>query len=162
MRLSEHWDFTLRFPDPRPFIQKHGLAPLPVPLQLMGKQGYGAGMERHEVQAGWAKGRKVTVVPVVNVETFVPGSRGPSIQPHLQSTPELANSGWRDYGNRRGLQRLVQMFKGLEIPVTAVINSEAAKDEHVAQAHIALFLGLKELQTLLLEPLKASEKVFQA
>lgn len=51
------------------------------------------------------------MIPVVNVEVFVPGCGGPSIQPHLQSVPELANRGWRDYGNRRGLQRLANMFK---------------------------------------------------
>ena len=33
-----------------------------------GQEGYGAGMQRQEVQAGWAKGKKVVVVPVVNVE----------------------------------------------------------------------------------------------
>lgn len=64
-----------------------------------------------------------------NSQVFVPGSRGPSIQPHLQSVPEVANSGWRDYGNRRGLQRLVSMFKDLGIPATAVINSEATKED---------------------------------
>jgi len=65
----------------------------------------------------------------VNLQVFMPGNRGPAIQ-HLQSVPEVANSGWRDYGNKRGLQRLVSMFKNLGIPVTAVINSEAAKDAH--------------------------------
>ncbi|CAK9036605.1 Chitin deacetylase 1 [Durusdinium trenchii] len=133
LRLSEQWDFTLRFPDPRPFIQKHGLAPQPFPVPLMGQEGYGAGMHREEVAAGWAKGKKVVVVPVVNVEVFVPGSRGPAIQPHLQSTPEVANRGWRDYGNTRGLKRLVEMFKELGLPATAVINSEAVKDEDVAK-----------------------------
>jgi len=134
LRLAEQWDFKLKFPDPRPFIQKHGLAPTPFPVPLMGKEGYGVDMHREEVQPGWAKGKKVFVVPVVNVEVFVPGSRGPSIQPHLQSVPEVANSGWRDYGNRRGLQRLVSMFKDLGIPATAVINSEATKDQHVVKA----------------------------
>ena len=101
---------------------------------LMGAEGYGAGMTRQEVKPGWAGGKKVFVIPVVNVEVFVPGSGGPSIQPHLQSIPEVANRGWRDYGNRRGLQRLCAMFKELGIPATAVVNSEAAKLENVAKA----------------------------
>ena len=46
MRLSEQWDFTLKFPDPRPFIQKHGLAPTPFPVPLMGKDW---GVERAEL-----------------------------------------------------------------------------------------------------------------
>lgn len=133
LRLSDHWDFTLRFPDPRPFVQKHGLLPSPIPPTLMGKDGYGAGMSREEVKAGWA-GQSVTVIPVVNVEVFVRGCGGPGIQPHLQSVPELANSGWRDYGNKRGLQRLINMFKALSINATAVINSEAAQIPFVAKA----------------------------
>jgi len=133
LRLDDHWDFKLKFPDPRPFVQKHGLVPGPVSMPLMGKEGYGAGMQRSEVKAGWASGKKVHVIPVVNVEVFVPGCGGPAIQPHLQSVPELANRGWRDYGNRRGLQRLANMFKELKIPATAVINSEAAKLDYVAK-----------------------------
>ena len=74
-----------------------------------------------------------------NLEVFVPGNRGPAIQPHLQSVPEVANSGWRDYGNKRGLQRLVSMFKNLGIPVTAVINSEAAKDAHCERSGLVNF-----------------------
>eukprot|EP00913_Durusdinium_trenchii_P007617 g7156.t1 len=84
----------------------------------MGKEGYGAGMKREEVKAGWAGGQKVYVIPVVNVEVFVPGCGGPAIQPHLQSVPELANRGWRDYGNRRGLQRLASMFKDCKHSIT--------------------------------------------
>jgi len=99
-----------------------------------GPQGYGAGMAREEVKGGWGQGGRVFVIPVVNVEVFLPGCGGPGIQPHLQSVPEVANKGWRDYGNRRGLQRLAEMFKSLEIPATAVINSEAAELPHVASA----------------------------
>jgi len=134
LRLSEHWDFTMKFRDPRPFIQKHGLVPGPVAYPLMGTEEYGAGMKREEVKSGWAHGDRVTVVPIVNVEVFVPGCGGPGIQPHLQSVPEVANKGWRDYGNRRGLQRLVHMFKNLGLPATAVINSDAAKLPAVAAA----------------------------
>jgi len=134
LRLSDHWDFTLRFPDPRPFVQNLGLVPSPIAQPLMGSQGYGAGMRREEVVAGWGDGARVLVVPVVNVEVFTPGCGGPAIQPHLQSVPELANKGWRDYGNRRGLQRLAEMFKQLSIPATAVINSEAAQLDYVAKA----------------------------
>jgi len=76
----------------------------------------------------------IIVVPIVNVEVFVPGCGGPGIQPHLQSVPEVANKGWRDYGNRCGLQRLVHMFKSLGLPATAVINSDAVKLPAVAAA----------------------------
>merc|ERR1712048_699021 len=97
-----------------------------------GAEGYGADMERQEVRAGWGGNTKVFVVPVVNVEVFVQGCGGPGIQPHLQSVPEVANKGWRDYGNRKGLQRLARTFKELGIPATAVINSDATKLDMVA------------------------------
>lgn len=130
LRLADHWDFTLKFPDPRPFVQKLGLVREPIAMPLMGPEGYGAGMRRQEVNLGTGM---LYVVPVINVEVFLPGAGGPSIQPHLQSVPELANKGWRDYGNRQGLKRLADMFKSLEIPATAVINSEAAKLDFVAK-----------------------------
>lgn len=134
LRLADHWDFMLKFRDPRPFVQKHGLVTMPIPQPRMGPEGYGAGMRREEVKQGWGSGSHVFVVPVVNVEAFLPGCGGPAIQPHLQSVPEVANRGWRDYGNRRGLQRLVRMFKAIGIPATAVINSDAVKLDFVAKA----------------------------
>mmetsp|Transcript_47353 Transcript_47353/g.124977 ORF Transcript_47353/g.124977 Transcript_47353/m.124977 type:complete len:505 (+) Transcript_47353:85-1599(+) len=133
LRLSEHWDFAFRFRDPRPFVHQHGLVRQPVAQRLMGPEGYGEGMTRSEVPTSWAAGTKVFVVPVVNVEVFAPGAGGPGIQPHLQSRPELANSGWRDYGNRRGLERLSAMLKALGVKATAVVNSEAAQVEGVAK-----------------------------
>ena len=66
------------------------------------------------------------------MEVFLPGKGGPAIQPHLQSKPELANKGWRDSGNRTGLNRLKAIFQDLGIPVTAVINSDAVKDPKIA------------------------------
>lgn len=134
LRMADHWDFELKFHDPRPFVQKHGLVHSPIAQPLMDGEGYGAGMKRVEVKAGWGNGTHVFVVPVVNVEVFVPGCGGPAIQPHLQSVPEVANKGWRDYGNRRGLQRLAQMFQMLGVSATAVINSDAAKLDSVAKA----------------------------
>ena len=88
----------------------------------MGPEGYGAGMHRQEVPVGWAQCvaaevPRVVVVPVINVEVFVPGAGGPGVQPHLNSVPEVANSGWRDYGNRSGLRRLVQLFEELRDPI---------------------------------------------
>ena len=90
--------------------------------KTMGPEGYGAGMHRQEVPAGWAQGvaaevPRVVVVPVINVEVFLPGAGGPGVQPHLNSVPEVANSGWRNYGNRSGLRRLVQLFEELRYPI---------------------------------------------
>ena len=144
IRLSDHFENAkLKFRDPRPVAQRLGLFPpgTPVAAAIMGPEGYGAGMRREEVPAGWARGvaaaaaaPRVVVVPVVNVEVFVSGAGGPGVQPHLSSVPEVANSGWRDYGNRSGLRRLVRLFEELGLPATAVVNSEAAARPEIAAA----------------------------
>ncbi|WP_026735157.1 polysaccharide deacetylase family protein [Fischerella sp. PCC 9605] len=70
---------------------------------------------------------RVAVWVVMNVEHFTFGKLGTAIQPHLNSYPEIANYGWRDYGNRIGIWRLFDLFAELEIPVTAAVNGEICK-----------------------------------
>lgn len=67
---------------------------------------------------------RVAVWVVMNVEHFTFGKLGTAIQPHLNSYPEIANYAWRDYGNRIGIWRLLELFAELEIPVTAAVNGE--------------------------------------
>lgn len=139
----------LRFPDPRSFVASRGLLDGVaskllrsdtmstyqslednLPLELAP---YGQGMTRVEVGTwGGSHANKVWVVPIVNVESFNPHTFGPSIQPHLNKTqPELANQGWRNYGNKRGLKRLGQMFGQHGIPCTAVVSSDLVDDAEV-------------------------------
>ena len=67
---------------------------------------------------------RVAVYVVMNIEHFTFGRLGTAIQPHLTSSPEIANYGWRDYGNRVGIWRLFELFAELGIPVTAALNAE--------------------------------------
>lgn len=67
---------------------------------------------------------RVALWVVMNIEHFTCGKLGTAIQPHLHSYPEIANYGWRDYGNRVGIWRLFELFAELEIPVTAAVNGE--------------------------------------
>lgn len=67
---------------------------------------------------------RVAVMVVMNVEHFTFGKLGTAIQPHLTSSPEIANYGWRDYGNRVGIWRLFDLFDELQIPVTAAVNGD--------------------------------------
>ncbi|MDM9385146.1 polysaccharide deacetylase family protein [Chlorogloeopsis sp. ULAP01] len=67
---------------------------------------------------------RVAVWVVMNVEHFTFGKLGTAIQSHLNSYPEIANYGWRDYGNRVGIWRLFNLFAELEFPVTAAVNGE--------------------------------------
>ena len=38
--------------------------------------------------------------------------------------PDPLNRGWRDYGNRVGFWRLLEVFDDLGLPVTAIVNSD--------------------------------------
>ncbi|MFS8859040.1 polysaccharide deacetylase family protein [Synechococcus sp. H60.4] len=67
---------------------------------------------------------RVAVYVVVNIEHFTFGKLGTAIQPHLTTSPEIANYGWRDYGNRVGIWRLFELFAELGIPGTAALNAE--------------------------------------
>ena len=75
-----------------------------------------------EPLSSWPGGRKVAVWVTLNIECFVPGRPGPSIQPHLARGNDIANYGWREYGNRRGFWRLLDLFKESGTPVTAALN----------------------------------------
>ena len=72
----------------------------------------------------WFDDCQVAVVPIINSEVFVDGHGGPCIQPHLNNlTPDIANGGWRDYGNRQGTRRLLEIFSDLKIPMSIAMNS---------------------------------------
>lgn len=132
LKLEHHFDEKIYFPDPRPFVVANGFVQDPIPRYLNGHQGYGHDMIRQNLPCWGIDDTLVYVVPVINVEIFTPGAGGPGIQPHLQSQPELANSGWRNYGNNCGLKRLIDMTKKLDINATAVINSDAAENSDIA------------------------------
>lgn len=71
----------------------------------------------------------MNVVPVINVECFDPG-QGPTMQPLLaQWKPDPANQGFRDYGNRHGLQRLVEVFTSVGASFSVALNALALERE---------------------------------
>mmetsp|Transcript_23074 Transcript_23074/g.48755 ORF Transcript_23074/g.48755 Transcript_23074/m.48755 type:complete len:812 (+) Transcript_23074:2048-4483(+) len=94
---------------------------------------YGKGMKRVEVEKwGGSRADCVWVVPIINVEHFDSRVFGPSVQPHLNKYhPEIANRGWRDYGNKRGLDRISKMFKNHGIRCTAVVSSDLVYDNEL-------------------------------
>jgi allantoinase len=84
----------------------------------------------------WPDGRRLAVYVAVNIEQFRYGrGKGAAIAP-----PDQANShsvfSWRDYGNRVGFWRLMDLFDELEIPVEAQMNT--AIYEHCPDIPLAL------------------------
>ena len=79
------------------------------------------------VRALWPGGRTVAVWPVVNIEHFLPGRPGPALQPHLVRGLDIANAGWRRYGERSGVWRLLRLFADLGVPATAALDAEMCR-----------------------------------
>ena len=75
----------------------------------------------------WPGGARLAVYVAVNLECFGFGHglgaefvpRGPS-EP---AGPDLLNHGWRDYGNRVGVWRLLDLLDRLGLPCSALANS---------------------------------------
>ncbi len=76
----------------------------------------------------WPDQKGLAAWVVVNIEHFEYGKLGTAIQPHLTSLPEIANYGWRDYGNRVGIWRMFELFDRYpQIKVTAALNADICR-----------------------------------
>jgi allantoinase len=70
-------------------------------------------------------GARVAVWAGVNVEHYEPGKPGLSIAPGTaELTPDPLNAGWREYGPRVGLWRLMDILERHGIRPTALLNSD--------------------------------------
>lgn len=77
-------------------------------------------------------GASVAVWLGVNLEHYEYGAPALSLAPFTASlVPDPLNHGWRDYGPRVGVWRLVTMFDELGLRPTAIVNSEVC-DLHPA------------------------------
>jgi peptidoglycan/xylan/chitin deacetylase (PgdA/CDA1 family) len=71
----------------------------------------------------WPGGRRLAVYVALNLEHFAYGeglgiSYSPGIPP-----PNTYNWAWREYGNRVGVWRLLELFDRLHVPVSLLLNS---------------------------------------
>jgi len=72
----------------------------------------------------WPDGRRLAVYLGMNLEVFSFGEGlGAELAPGGPQ-PDVLNYAWRDYGNRVGAPRMLELFDRLGLPVTALINSE--------------------------------------
>ena len=77
----------------------------------------------NRVQYEWPNGTKLAVYVAMNIEAFSYGEgKGAAIAPPEQAMSHSIYS-WRDYGNRVGFWRLMDMFDDLKIPVQHQINT---------------------------------------
>jgi len=71
----------------------------------------------------WPDGRRLAIYIGMNLECFeFGGGLGAELAPGGPQ-PDILNYAWRDYGNRVGVWRMIDMFDRLSIPCTVVTNS---------------------------------------
>ncbi|MBT8154722.1 polysaccharide deacetylase family protein [Epibacterium ulvae] len=72
----------------------------------------------------WPDGRRLAIYLGMNLECFSFGDGlGAELAPGGPQ-PDVLNYTWRDYGNRVGAPRMLELFDRLNLPCTALINSE--------------------------------------
>lgn len=75
---------------------------------------------------GWPEGSGLAVYFGVNLEHFAFGEgMGASLAPGGPQ-PDVLNYAWRDYGNRVGAWRMLELFDGLKVPTGVLANSAIA------------------------------------
>ncbi len=75
----------------------------------------------------WPDGARLAVYLGVNLECFSFGS-GLGAQLCPGGTPDVLNHGWRDYGNRVGVWRMLELFDRVNYPCTVLCNSLMYED----------------------------------
>ena len=90
-------------------------------LKTHGRYNYSSLPNRTQYE--WPNGTKLAVYVAMNIEAFSYGEgKGAAIAPPEQAMSHSIYS-WRDYGNRIGFWRLMDMFDDLQIPVQHQINT---------------------------------------
>src|SRR6056297_1393186 len=71
----------------------------------------------------WPGGKRLAVYVGLNLEHFAFGEGlGAELAPGGPE-PDVLNYAWRDYGNRAGAWRLIELFDSLDLPATVLANS---------------------------------------
>jgi peptidoglycan/xylan/chitin deacetylase (PgdA/CDA1 family) len=72
----------------------------------------------------WPNGARLAVYIAINLEHFAFGEGlGAELAPGGPQ-PDVLNYAWRDYGNRVGVWRLIDLMDALAMPATVLINSD--------------------------------------
>jgi peptidoglycan/xylan/chitin deacetylase (PgdA/CDA1 family) len=91
------------------------------PLKTHGRYAYSAITRRPDFS--WPEGRRLAVYLGFNVEHFEFGSGlGAALGPKTPE-PDVLNYSWRDYGNRVGVWRLLDLFDDLALPASVLVNA---------------------------------------
>ena len=75
----------------------------------------------------WPDNARLAIYLGVNLECFSFGA-GLGAQLCPSGTPDILNYSWRDYGNRVGVWRMLELFDTLQLPCTVLANSLMYRD----------------------------------
>jgi len=91
------------------------------PVKDHGRYRYAAITRRPDYS--WPDGRRLAVYLGFNIEHFDFGAGlGAALGPRSPE-PDVLNYSWRDYGNRVGVWRCLELFERLALPVGALVNT---------------------------------------
>lgn len=71
----------------------------------------------------WPGGKRLAFYIALNVEQFGFGERTGGDFTSVPHPPYHRGFAWRDYGNRVGIWRLLELFEEFELPVTMLVNT---------------------------------------
>jgi len=90
-------------------------------LKHHGRYEYSAIPRRHDYH--WPGKKRLAVYLGFNIEHFEFGAGlGAALGPKSPE-PDVLNHSWRDYGNRVGVWRCLELFDDLKLPAAAIINT---------------------------------------
>jgi len=102
-----------------------GGAPSPVP-QAHGRFDYSPIVDRPPLR--WPNGARVALWVIPNIEHFLFDRPSTSISGATTGLrPDVLNYSWRDYGNRVGAWRCLELFDQLGLPAAAIVNTALAE-----------------------------------
>lgn len=99
-----------------------------VPMTQIGPQRYEFSNIKDRPNFFSPDGKRLAVYLGMNLERFDFGSgEGARLAPS-EPVPDVLNYAWRDYGNRVGVWRMLDLFDDLQLPCTALVNSRMYDD----------------------------------
>ncbi|WP_033289041.1 polysaccharide deacetylase family protein [Amycolatopsis jejuensis] len=75
----------------------------------------------------WPEGRRLAIYVTLLVESFPFGAGIGHLISRAHPGPDVRSYGWREYGNRVGVWRLLDLLDELGIPVSAMVNSTSVE-----------------------------------
>ena len=72
----------------------------------------------------WPGGKRLAVYLALNVEHFAFGESPGADFATAGAPPHHRGYAWREYGNRVGIWRLLDLFEALRLPVALLVNAE--------------------------------------